>query len=89
MVIQAVKQSWKRYPGPTLNQLTPKGTVTYPIRYMSQTFSGDVVDVQGDKNTSADKKKSGINVWSAFSWAKVIGYLFKYMVQLFPSNRLW
>ena len=24
MVIQAIKHSWKRYPGPTLNQLAPK-----------------------------------------------------------------
>ena len=36
---------------------------------MIQTLPGDFIDVQGDKNTSADKKIR-TSLWSALSWAK-------------------
>ena len=36
---------------------------------MVQTFASDFIYVQGDKNTS-DDKKSGTNLWSALFWAK-------------------
>ena len=61
---------------------------------MFQTFPGGFIDVQGDKNTSGDKKTLGLTFGNLFPGPRmtpkrVIGYLFKYMTQLLPSNRLW
>ena len=33
-----------------------KGTLTCPVRYIVQNLPVHFIDVQGDKNTSADKK---------------------------------
>ena len=52
---QNLKSLPRREPISSLSA-TPKGTLTYPIRYMTQTLQGDLIDVQGDKNTRADKE---------------------------------
>ena len=51
MVIQAVKQLTKMlgtYPKSAGPKITPKGTLTYPIRQTIQTLPGDFIDVQDD-----------------------------------------
>ena len=52
---QNLKSLPRREPISSLSA-TPKGTLTYPIRCMTQTVPGDLIDVQGDKNTRADKE---------------------------------
>ena len=37
---------------------------------MVQTLPGDFIDVQGDKNKSAGKKKSRTNLCLGLTWAK-------------------
>ena len=53
---KALTQNLKSLPRREPISSLSKGTLTYPIRYMTQTLSGDLIDVQGDKNTRADKE---------------------------------
>ena len=61
-------------------KITLKATLTYPIRYTVQTLPAHFIDVQGDKNTPANK-----NIWTfgqLFPRPRItpkgfIGYLFK------------
>ena len=50
-----LKKKSGTYPKSTDPKITLKKTLTYCIRYMVQYLPGDFTDVQGDKNTSADK----------------------------------
>ena len=60
---------------------------------MAQTLPGDLIDVQGDKNTSAGNKNIGLTFGHLIhgprmTTERVVAYLFKYMAQIFQSKRL-
>ena len=44
------------YPKPSDSKSSQKGQLTYPKRYMVRTFPSNFINVQGNKNKSADKK---------------------------------
>ena len=53
---QELTKKSRTYPKSADSKITPKGTLAYTIRYMVQTLPDDLIDVWGDKNTSADKE---------------------------------
>ena len=48
------KKKSRTYPKSADPKITPKGTLTYPMRYMAQFLSGVTSDVSNHKNLSAD-----------------------------------
>ena len=54
------------YPESGDPKITRKGTLTYPINYMIRSLRGDFIDIQGDKNTSTDKKNPGLTFGQLF-----------------------
>ena len=45
----------KKTPKSADHKIAPKMNLAYPARYMVQTLPGDLTDVQGDENNTADK----------------------------------